>query len=69
MMLDRQKYMQQKPSAFEVELTIEKLKCQKSSGIDQLPAELIKARGRTICSEIHKLINSIFNQEELPEEC
>jgi len=29
---------------------------------------LIKAGGRTICSEIHKCINSIWNKEELPED-
>jgi len=29
---------------------------------------LIKARGRTICSKIHKLINSVWNKEELPEQ-
>ena len=28
----------------------------------------MKARGRTICCEIHKLINSIWNKGELPEE-
>ena len=56
------------PSAFEVELVIEKLKNHKSPGIDQIPAELIKAGGRTICSEIHKLIISIWNKEELPDE-
>ena len=56
------------PSAFEVELAIEKLKGHKSPGIDQIPAELIKAGGRTIRSEIHKLIISIWNKEELPEE-
>ena len=33
------------PSAFEVELAIEKLKSHKSPGIDQIPAELIKAGG------------------------
>jgi len=33
------------PSAFEVELAIEKLKNHKSPSIDQIPAELIKARG------------------------
>ena len=47
------------PSAFEVELAIGKLKNHKSSGIDQIPAELIKAGGRTICCAIHKLIISI----------
>jgi hypothetical protein len=36
--------------------------------MDQIPAGLIKAGGRTNCSEIHKLINSIWNKEELPEQ-
>jgi hypothetical protein len=31
------------PSAFEVEMAIEKVKSHKSPGIDQIPAELIKA--------------------------
>ena len=34
-----------KPSAFEVELPIEKLKSHKSPGIDQIPAALLKAGG------------------------
>jgi sorting nexin-29 len=36
--------------------------------IDQIPAQLIKAGGRIIRSEIHKLIISVWNKEELPEE-
>jgi hypothetical protein len=56
------------PSALEVELAIEKLKSHKSPGIDQMPAELIKAGGRTIRCAIHKLIIAIWNKEELPEE-
>jgi len=56
------------PSAFEVELAIGKLKNHKSTGIDQIQAELIKAGGRTICCTIHKLIISFWNKEELPEE-
>ena len=56
------------PSAFEVELAIEKLKSHKTPGIDQIPREFIKAGGRTICHAIHKLIISIWNKEELPEE-
>jgi hypothetical protein len=43
-------------SVFEFELAIEKLKSHKSPGIDQIPAELIKAGGRTIRCQIHKLI-------------
>ena len=31
-----------KPSAFKVEMAIEKLKRHKSTGIDEIPAELIK---------------------------
>jgi hypothetical protein len=56
------------PSALEVELAIEKLKCHKSPGINQIPAELIKAGGSTIFCVIHKLIMAICNKEELPEE-
>ena len=51
-----------------IELAIEKLKSHKSPGIHQIPAEMIKAGGRTIRHEIHKLIISIWNKEELPEE-
>jgi len=56
------------PSAFEVEMAIEMLKSHKSLDIDQIPIEFIQAGGRTICYEIHKLIISIWNKEELPEE-
>jgi hypothetical protein len=38
----------------------------KSPDFDQIPAELIQARGITLCSEIHKLINCILSEEELP---
>jgi hypothetical protein len=55
-------------SAFEVEMVIEKLKRHKSPGTDQIPAELIKAGGRIIRCEIHNVIISIWNKEELPEE-
>jgi hypothetical protein len=44
------------PSARVVKMTIEKLKRHKLPGADQIPVELNKAGGRTIHSEIHKLI-------------
>ena len=56
------------PSAFEVDLAIEKLKSHKSPGIDQITVELIKEGGRTIRYQIHKLTVSLWNKEELPEE-
>ena len=46
-------------SAFEVEMAIGNLKRHKSPGIDQIPAKLIEAGGRSLCSEIHKFIYSI----------
>jgi hypothetical protein len=56
------------PSAFVVKLAIEKLTGYKSPGIDQIPSELIKAGGKTILCETHKLIISIWNKEELYNE-
>jgi hypothetical protein len=56
------------PSSFDFELVIEKLKNNKSPGINQIPAELIKVGGRTIRCSIHKFIISIWNKEELSEE-
>jgi hypothetical protein len=56
------------PSASEVEVAIGKLKSYKSPGVDQIPAELIQARGENLRSEIHKLIKLIWNKEELPHQ-
>ena len=52
----------------EFEMDIEKLKSYKSSSIDQIPAEFINAGVKKIRYEIHKLINSLWNNELLPEE-
>jgi hypothetical protein len=52
----------------EVEVAIRKLKRYKSPGADQIPAELIQAGGVTLHSEIHKLIELIWNKEELPHQ-
>ena len=49
-------------------MAVEKLKYNKSTGIDQIPAELIKGGGRITRCEIYTLIISIWNRQELPEE-
>ena len=53
-------------SAFE--LVIKKTTSDKSPGIAQIPAELIKAGDRRISYDVHTLITSVWNKEELPEE-
>ena len=47
------------PSAFKVELVTGKPKSHQSPGTDQIPPEFMKAGGRTIHYEIHKLFNSV----------
>jgi hypothetical protein len=44
------------------------LKKYKSPDSDQIPAELIQAGGEILLSAIHKLINSVWNKEELPDQ-
>jgi hypothetical protein len=56
------------PSSFQVEIATGKMKWYRSPSTDAIPAELIQAGGNTLCSEIQKLINSIWNKEELPQQ-
>jgi hypothetical protein len=56
------------PSLVKVEITIGKLKSYKSPGSDNIPAELIKAGGETLYSEIHRLTCCVWNKEELPQQ-
>jgi hypothetical protein len=44
------------------------LKSYKPPCTDQTLAKLIKAGGEILCSEIHKLICSVSNEEELPQQ-
>jgi hypothetical protein len=37
-------------------------------GSDQTPAELIQVGGESLLSAIYKLINSVWNKEELPDQ-
>jgi hypothetical protein len=56
------------PSRLDVEIGIAKLKKYNSPGSDQILAELTQAGGETFLSVIHKLINSVWNEEELPDQ-
>ena len=58
----------EEPSAIEVEIAIEKLKMYKASGIDGIPAELIKSGGEKLREKIHRLLSLIWKQETLPNE-
>jgi hypothetical protein len=56
------------PSRLEVETAIAKLKMYKSSGSDQIPAELIQVGGEILLSASHTFINSVWNKEESPDQ-
>jgi hypothetical protein len=51
----------------DVETAVEKLKSCEAPDTHQILTELIQAGGNILHSEIHKLINSIWNKEELPQ--
>jgi hypothetical protein len=65
-MADRNTYS--RATSASAKCLIEKLRSHRLPDIDQIAAKLIKGGGRNICYEIHKLIISIWNKEELPEE-
>jgi hypothetical protein len=45
-----------------------KLKQYKLPGSNQIPAELVQAGSEILLSMNHKLINSIWSKEELPDQ-
>jgi hypothetical protein len=51
-----------------LKFVISKSKKYKSPGTNQIEAELIQAGSEILPSAIHKLINSIWNKEELPDQ-
>jgi hypothetical protein len=57
------------PISFEVEFTITVLERYKTSGSDQIPAELIQARGEALVFKTQEIINSIWNTENCPISC
>jgi hypothetical protein len=41
---------------------------KKSPGVDHISAELIETGGREVLSDIHQVINSIWDKEECPQQ-
>jgi hypothetical protein len=56
------------PSCLEAEIAIAGLKKYKSPGNDEILAELIQAGGEILLSAFHKLINSVWNKDKLPDQ-
>jgi hypothetical protein len=54
------------PSRLWIEFAIANLKKYKSRGRDRILAELIQAGDEILLSAIHKLVNSVWNEKELP---
>jgi hypothetical protein len=55
------------PSRLELEIAIAKLKKYKSPDSDQILTEMIQTGCETLLSAILKLINCVWNKEELPD--
>jgi hypothetical protein len=51
----------------EVEQAINKLKKNKSPGIDEIKAEMLQAGGEKLKHKIHELCNRAWNEENIPE--
>jgi hypothetical protein len=56
------------PSHLEIVIAIAKLKLHNLPCSAQIPAELIQAEGELLLSVIHKLLCSIWNKKELPDQ-
>jgi hypothetical protein len=60
--------MKEETGHLEFEIAAAKLKKYKSPGTDEISAELIQVGGAVLLSTNHKLINSVWNKAELPEQ-
>jgi hypothetical protein len=57
------------PTMEEVKKALQKLKNNKSPGVDTIPSELIKSAGDSLSKSIYELIRKIWMQVKLPDEC
>jgi len=57
----------EKPSEDEVKMGLDMLKNGKAPGDDEIVAECLKKGGQGLLNQLHKLMNTIWEQEEIPE--
>ncbi|KAE9522623.1 hypothetical protein AGLY_016986 [Aphis glycines] len=55
------------PSKNELEMGLNMLKNGKAPGVDEIVSECLKKGGPCLLNQLHKLINIIWEQEEIPE--
>lgn len=54
------------PTLEEVAQAIKNLKNYKAAGEDNIPAELIKNGGKTLCGRLHQIIVRVWEEQEMP---
>jgi hypothetical protein len=57
------------PSRLQVKIVFANVKKYKLLVSDEIPAELIQATGEVLLSANYKLINSVWNEKKLPDQC
>jgi len=57
----------EKPSEEEVKIGLDMLKNGKSPGKDEIVSECLKKGGQELLNQLHKLMNTIWEQEEIPK--
>jgi len=60
-------YVLEKPSEDEVKMGVDMLKNGKAPGDDEIVTEFLKRRGQGLLNQLHKLMYTIWKQEEIPE--
>lgn len=57
----------EKPSEEEVKIGLDMLRHGKAPGDDEIVSECLKKGGQGLLNQLHKLMNTIWEQEEIPE--
>jgi hypothetical protein len=64
----RENRNEEAPTEEEVNSAIKQLKSNKATGFDNINSETLKAGGRILSRWIHRMINKIWESEDIPED-